>query len=144
MVSYTAFSPLPLAGRYLSVALVLRSPSAGVTRYPCPMKPGLSSPGAFQHPAAAVQPSYSIKMARALGLEPRTTVLETAMLPITPDPHMGRVAGIRTHGGLPLTTFPGWHLRPLGHPSIKSFTFLRRSRGRTNPSDFLRWAPLHP
>ena len=43
--------------RYLSVALVLRSPSAGVTRYPCPMKPGLSSPGAFQHPAAAVRPS---------------------------------------------------------------------------------------
>ena len=45
------------AQRYLSVALVLRSPSAGVTRYPCPMKPGLSSPGAFQHPAAAVRPS---------------------------------------------------------------------------------------
>ena len=42
--------------RYISVALVLRSPSAGVTRYPCPVKPGLSSPGAFRHPAAAVQP----------------------------------------------------------------------------------------
>ncbi len=28
---------------YLSVALVLRSPSAGVTRYPCPVEPGLSS-----------------------------------------------------------------------------------------------------
>ena len=43
--------------RYLSVALVLRSPSAGVTRYPCPMKPGLSSPADFRPAAAAVQPS---------------------------------------------------------------------------------------
>ena len=42
--------------RYISVALVLGSPPAGVTRYPCPVKPGLSSPGAFRHPAAAVQP----------------------------------------------------------------------------------------
>ena len=31
--------------RYISVALVLGSPPAGVTRYPCPMEPGLSSPG---------------------------------------------------------------------------------------------------
>ena len=46
----------PLWGtRYISVALVLRSPSAGVTRYPCPMEPGLSSPAAFQLAAAAVQ-----------------------------------------------------------------------------------------
>jgi len=29
--------------RYLSVALVLKSPSAGVTRYPYPVEPGLSS-----------------------------------------------------------------------------------------------------
>ena len=42
--------------RYISVALVLRSPSAGVTRYPCPMKPGLSSSGAFRLPSAAVRP----------------------------------------------------------------------------------------
>ena len=42
--------------RYISVALVLRSPSAGVTRYPCPMEPGLSSPAAFRLAAAAVQP----------------------------------------------------------------------------------------
>ena len=41
---------------HLSVALVLRSPSAGVTRYPCPVKPGLSSSGAFRPPSAAVQP----------------------------------------------------------------------------------------
>ena len=29
--------------RYISVALFLKSPSAGVTRYPCPVEPGLSS-----------------------------------------------------------------------------------------------------
>ena len=44
------------AGRYLSVALVLRFPSAGVTRYPCPVEPGLSSSGAFRPPSAAVRP----------------------------------------------------------------------------------------
>ncbi len=42
-------------GRYLSVALVLKSPSAGVTRYPCPMEPGLSSRTAFRPARAAVQ-----------------------------------------------------------------------------------------
>ena len=30
-------------GRYISVALFLGSPPAGVTRYPCPVEPGLSS-----------------------------------------------------------------------------------------------------
>jgi len=30
--------------RFISVALFLKSPSAGVTRYPCPVEPGLSSP----------------------------------------------------------------------------------------------------
>ena len=50
------FQPYPgKPGRYISVALVLRSPSAGVTRYPCPVKPGLSSPAAFQPAAAAVR-----------------------------------------------------------------------------------------
>ena len=48
------------AERYLSVALVLRSPSAGVTRYPCPVKPGLSSPAAFPPAAAAVQPGRTL------------------------------------------------------------------------------------
>ena len=44
VVSYTAFPPLPgKTWRYLSVALFLKSPSAGVTRYPCPVEPGLSS-----------------------------------------------------------------------------------------------------
>jgi len=42
--------------RYLSVALVLRSPSAGVTCYPCPVEPGLSSPACFRTAAAAVRP----------------------------------------------------------------------------------------
>ena len=42
--------------RYISVALVLGSPPAGVTRYPCPVKPGLSSSAAFRHASAAVRP----------------------------------------------------------------------------------------
>src|SRR5699024_4668145 len=32
-----------LQWRYISVALFLGSPPAGVTRYPCPVEPGLSS-----------------------------------------------------------------------------------------------------
>ena len=35
--------PPQAAKRYISVALFLKSPSAGVTRYPCPVEPGLSS-----------------------------------------------------------------------------------------------------
>ena len=57
---FTLTAPVRRIGRsrrYLSVALVLRSPSAGVTRYPCPMKPGLSSPADFHPAAAAVRPS---------------------------------------------------------------------------------------
>jgi len=51
------FDGSPVLGwRYISVALVLRSPSAGVTRYPCPVEPGLSSRGAFRHSRAAVRP----------------------------------------------------------------------------------------
>ena len=34
--------------RFISVALFLKSPSAGVTRYPCPVEPGLSSWRAFR------------------------------------------------------------------------------------------------
>ena len=49
------FHPYP-CGRYLSVALVLRSPSAGITCYPCPVEPGLSSPACFHTAAAAVRP----------------------------------------------------------------------------------------
>ena len=40
--------------RYLSVALFLKSPSAGVTRYPCPVEPGLSSWTAFRPAHATV------------------------------------------------------------------------------------------
>ena len=40
--------------RYLSVALFLKSPSAGVTRYPCPVEPGLSSRPAFRPGRATV------------------------------------------------------------------------------------------
>ena len=46
--------------RYISVALVLGSPPAGVTRYPYPAKPGLSSPGTFRFPAATVQPGCKL------------------------------------------------------------------------------------
>ena len=59
--SYRTFSPL-LKGiidafqRYISVALVLGSPPAGITRYPCPVEPGLSSSAAFRLASAAVQP----------------------------------------------------------------------------------------
>ena len=45
-----------LLRRYISVALVLRSPSAGVTRYPCPMEPGLSSRTGFHLVPAAAWP----------------------------------------------------------------------------------------
>ena len=39
------FAPAPFGGtrRFISVALFLGSPPAGVTRYPCPVEPGLSS-----------------------------------------------------------------------------------------------------
>ena len=70
--SYLTFPPLPRrrmfpqkqspyrkriqgARRYLSVALFLGSPPAGVTRYPCPMEPGLSSERAFRPRPAAAQ-----------------------------------------------------------------------------------------
>ena len=57
--SYPTFSPLPegtALRRYISVALVLGLPPAGVTRYPYPVEPGLSSSGTFRLPSAAVQP----------------------------------------------------------------------------------------
>ena len=48
--------PLFRGWRDISVALVLGSPPAGITRYPCPVEPGLSSPAAFQLAAAVVRP----------------------------------------------------------------------------------------
>ena len=57
--SYLAFPPLPhrrkADGRYISVALFLKSPSAGVTRYPCPVEPGLSSWTGFRPVPATIQ-----------------------------------------------------------------------------------------
>ena len=44
-------------GRFVSVALVRGSPLAGVTRYPCPMEPGLSSRTGFRLMPAAVRPA---------------------------------------------------------------------------------------
>ena len=43
------FHPYLHMRRYISVALFLKLPSAGVTRYPCPAEPGLSSCTAFRH-----------------------------------------------------------------------------------------------
>ena len=51
---------LAKARRYISVALFLKSPSAGVTRYPCPTEPGLSSWTAFRPAHAAVQLTCSM------------------------------------------------------------------------------------
>lgn len=52
--------------RYISVALVLKSPSAGVTRYSCPVEPGLSSWTAFRPAHATVcLPRRSILQDRA-------------------------------------------------------------------------------
>ena len=63
--SYLAFPPLPrrrkAGGRYISVALFLKSPSAGVTRYPCPAEPGLSSWTGFRlYPRDRLICSYDI------------------------------------------------------------------------------------
>lgn len=44
--------------RYLSVALVRGSPLAGVTRYPCPVEPGLSSRTGFRLVPAVVRPAH--------------------------------------------------------------------------------------
>ena len=61
---YLTFPPLLWAvsndcpERYISVALVRGSPLAGVTRYPCPMEPGLSSRTGFRLVPAAVRPAH--------------------------------------------------------------------------------------
>ena len=51
----TLTTPAKAGGRYISVALFLKSPSAGVTRYPCPVEPGLSSWTGFRHVPATIQ-----------------------------------------------------------------------------------------
>ena len=50
--------------RYISVALVRGSPLAGVTRYPCPVEPGLSSRTAFGLVPAVVQPARKADFTR--------------------------------------------------------------------------------
>ena len=50
---------LATAWRYISVALVRGSPLAGVTRYPCPVEPGLSSRTGFRPVPAAVWPAHA-------------------------------------------------------------------------------------
>jgi hypothetical protein len=45
--------------RYISVALVRGSPLAGVTRYPCPVEPGLSSRTGFHLMPAVIRPACS-------------------------------------------------------------------------------------
>ena len=63
---YLAFPPLPIrhgckagnaGGRYISVALSLKSPSPGVTRRPCRVEPGLSSCARFRIAHAAACPA---------------------------------------------------------------------------------------
>ena len=54
-------------GRYLSVALVRGSPLAGVTRYPCPAEPGLSSRTAFRLMPAVVRPACACDYIKAPG-----------------------------------------------------------------------------
>ena len=61
--SYLAFPPLQRPGkrglRYISVALVRGLPLAGVTRYPCPAEPGLSSYTGFRPVSAVVRPAHT-------------------------------------------------------------------------------------
>ena len=61
---FSTLAPPEGAGRFLSVALFLKSPSAGVTRYPCPVEPGLSSRWAFRPSRAAVRPGCRGILAR--------------------------------------------------------------------------------
>ena len=64
---FSTLAPPEGAGRFLSVALFLKSPSAGVTRYPCPVEPGLSSRWAFRPSRAAVRPGCRGILARFSG-----------------------------------------------------------------------------
>ena len=75
VVSYTAFPPLPRgARRFVSVALVLMSPSAGVTRYPCPVEPGLSSRTAFRLMPAAIRKTRDLNCFGGSGCPDRASL----------------------------------------------------------------------
>ena len=70
----SAFPPLLVRRnqRYISVALVRGSPLAGVTRYPCPVEPGLSSRDSFRSARAAVRPARrNILTSAASRVKPR-------------------------------------------------------------------------
>ena len=58
--SYLTFppSPAPKSRKSISVALVRGLPLAGVTRYPCPVEPGLSSCTGFRHMPAVVRSAH--------------------------------------------------------------------------------------
>ena len=59
--SYRTISPLPCrwaAGRYVSVALSVGSRRPGVTRHPCPVESGLSSPARCEGAAARPAGTY--------------------------------------------------------------------------------------
>ena len=70
----------PGARRYLSVALVLKSPSAGVTRYSCPMEPGLSSRAAFRPAPAAVQLACAFILLNSVSLVNRSSATSKSCL----------------------------------------------------------------
>ena len=59
---------LAYLGRSISVALFLRSLWAGVTRYPCPVEPGLSSQRAFRPRRATVCHTRTTILAHGAGL----------------------------------------------------------------------------
>ena len=57
---FSALTGRQASRRYISVALVRGSPLAGVTRYPCPVEPGLSSRTGFRLMPAVVQPAHRL------------------------------------------------------------------------------------
>ena len=60
--------------RYISVALVRGLPLAGVTRYPCPVEPGLSSCAGFRPAPAVVRPAHTEGILLNFGFEVNTEV----------------------------------------------------------------------
>ena len=79
----STLAPLPdwAAGRTISVALFLESPPAAVSRYPCPVQPGLSSREPFRASrATALFPHgrhFTLRRIRCQGLNflPRENII---------------------------------------------------------------------
>ena len=83
--------------RYISVALFLKSPSAGVTRYPCPVEPGLSSRRAF-------------RSRRATACLTRPTILqERGALVNESSPPSGKIC-LSTAGGNGIIAASGYYI----------------------------------